>query len=371
VSRNNIARLNADGSLDNGFLNGLSGVGAPPGYFPYVHSLAAQSDGKALLVGNFTTVNDVSRNNIARLNADGTLDSGFQNGLSGIRADPAISYYPSVSSLAAQSDGKVLIGGHFHLVNGVSRTNIARLNADGSLDSDFQNGLSGADGNVRFVAVQSDGKVLIGGNFSIVNGVGRKAIARLNADGSLDRGFLNGLSGVGNPFDGSSVNSVAVQSDGKVLIGGSFYRVNGEDRVGIARLNADGKLDSGFQEGLSGVGGDAYSVDSIALQSDGKVLIGGNFYRVNGVQARSFARLWGSSDIPPLVRSINRSGGDVNLIWESIPHRTYRVQYNGNPSGNNWTDLAGDISATGATASKTDTTLSDAGQRFYRVMLLP
>src|SRR4029077_1345518 len=97
---------------------------------------------------------------IAQLNADGTLDSGFQNGLSGPNA--------SISSVTVQTDGKLLIAGLFTSVSGASRTNIARLNADGSLDSAFH-GFSGANNYVSSVAVQSDGKVLIGGGFSRVN----------------------------------------------------------------------------------------------------------------------------------------------------------------------------------------------------------
>lgn len=107
------------------------------------------------------------------------------------------------------------------------------------------------------------------------------------------------------------------------------------------------------------------------MQSDGKVLVGGYFTSVNGVPAVGFARLWGSADIPPLLKTVSWGGVHLDLIWYAISNRTYRVQYNANLSGNNWTDLAGDLSATGATAIKTDTTLSGASQRFYRVVLLP
>ena len=153
---------------------------------------------------------------------------------------------------------------------------------------------------------------------------------------------------------------------------GQFTKVNGVGRNSIARLNSDGTLDAGFQNGLSGVtwNSGAARVESLAVQSDGKVLIGGDFWTVNGAPATYFARLWGA-DLPPLVKSVNRSGADVNLSWYAISNRTYRVQYNGNLSATNWTDLAGDVSAASATASKTDSTLSNASQRFYRVVLLP
>jgi len=68
---------------------------------------------------------------------------------------------------------------------------------------------------------------------------------------------------------------------------------------------------------------------------------------------------------------ISCGGAEVNLSWYAISNRTYRVQYTGNLTTTNWMDLAADISATGATASKTDSTFNDAGQRLYRVLLLP
>src|SRR5205085_6053382 len=96
-----------------------------------------------------------------------------------------------------------------------------------------------------------DGKLLIGGQFTTVNGVSRYGIARLQANGTLDEGFQKGLAGVRGEID-SWVSSVVVQSDGKVLISGHFTRINGTSRNAIARLNADGTLDSGFQGRLPG-----------------------------------------------------------------------------------------------------------------------
>src|SRR5262249_42721894 len=108
----------------------------------------------------------------------------------------------------------------------------------------------------------------------------------------------------------------------------------------------------------------------VALQSDGKVLVAGYFTGVNNVPAVGIARLWGSGDIPPLLKAVNLRGADLNLMWSAISNRTYRVQFNENLSENKWTDLAGDVSAEGATASKTDT-VPGAQLRFYRVILLP
>jgi uncharacterized delta-60 repeat protein len=267
--RGRIARLHTDGSSDVAFMNGLAGAD------DWIDSIALQAEGKILIGGSFTTVNGVSRGGIARLNADGTLDAGFQEGLSGANA--------GVYSIALQSDGKILIAGDFTTVNGLPRNYFARLNSDGSLDDDFQNGLAGANGTIYSVAVQSDNKVLIGGTFTTLNGSSRNRIARLDTDGTLDPNFLSGLSGVDR-----YVSSIVVQPDETILIGGYFTTVNGVARRSIARLNADGSLDSTFFNGLFGPND---IVDSIALQTDGKVVIGGGFTFVNGVPINRFARL--------------------------------------------------------------------------------
>jgi hypothetical protein len=99
-------------------------------------------------------------------------------------------------------------------------------------DGSFANGMSGTDGTVTSVIAQSDGKVLIGGRFNSVNGLPLSGIARINPDGSLDAGFQGQVS-----QSNSSVHCVAVQNDGKVLIGGVFTTVNGVNRSNIARLN--------------------------------------------------------------------------------------------------------------------------------------
>src|SRR5690606_28979323 len=152
--------------------------------------------------GAFTSYNGTGRNAIARLNADGSLDSGF---------DPGIGANSAVLSIAVQADGKILIAGAFTNYNGTARNYIARLNADGSLDTGFDPG-TGADSTILPTAVKADGKVFIGGAFTSFNGTARNCIARLNADGSLDLGFDAGTG------PGNTVYITAVQADGKVLI---------------------------------------------------------------------------------------------------------------------------------------------------------
>ncbi len=265
--RNNIARLNADGTLDMGF--------DPKASNP-VHSVAVQADGKVLLGGQFTTLQPngaataTARKSIARVNADGTLDTGF---------DPkANDFFPIVYSVAVQADGKVLLGGQFTSLQpnrastATARQRIARVNANGTLDTGFN---PKANGDVHSVVVQADGKVLLGGQFTTLqpNGAAaataRERIARVNADGTLDTGF--------NPKANSLVWIMAVQADSKVLLGGSFTTLqpNGAgaatSRQYIARVNADGTLDTDFDPNANG------TVLSVAVQADGKVLLGGSF----------------------------------------------------------------------------------------------
>lgn len=132
-----------------------------------------------------------------------------------------------------------MIGGGFTAFNGASRNYIARLNADGSLDTSFNPG-TGRNRWVDTTAIQADGKILIGGDFTSYNGTSINRIARLNEDGSLDTSFNPGT-GAGN-----WVFTTALQPDGKILIGGFFTSYNSISRSGIARLNADGSLETSF-----------------------------------------------------------------------------------------------------------------------------
>ena len=280
VPRNHIARLNADGTLDMGF---------DPNANSSVYSLAVQADGMILLGGEFTTLqpngdaSPTARNHVARLNADGTLDPGF---------DPNAN--DSVLSVAVQSDGMVLLGGSFSRlqpngdVSPTARNFTARLNADGTLDPGFD---PNANFWVNSVVVQEDGKILLGGYFTSLQPLGdaspttRNYIARLNANGTLDTGF--------DPDASIFVYSVAVQADGKVLLGGAFASVGGTARNYLARLNPDGTVDTGFDPNP-----DSY-VTSMAMQADGRILLGGGFTSVGGVTRNYAARVNADGTLDP------------------------------------------------------------------------
>jgi len=175
-----------------------------------------------------------------------------------------------VYGMAVQADGKVLVGGNFTTLGGQSRPHIVRLNADGKLDTNFN---PGANESIISLAVQPDGKILVGGGFTNLVGQSRSFIGLLNTDGTLDTGF--------NPGANSGVNTLAVQPDGKILVGGQFTALAGQSRSYLGRLNADGTLDTSFNPGANG------PVDSLAVQPDGKILVGGEFTTLAG-QNRSY-----------------------------------------------------------------------------------
>ena len=264
IPRANIARINADGTLDTGFDPGT-------GTNNTVEALALQPDGKILIAGNFTSYNGTARNRIARLNANGSLDVSF---------DPGSGANNTVQSLAIQSDGKILVGGSFTTYNGTGRVRIARLNANGGLDAGFTTG-SGASAAVRSISVLADGKILVAGEFTLFNGSTFTRVVRLNTNGGLDYSFDPGTGA------NAAVASMTVQSDGRIVIGGDFTTFNGVDRNRIARLNADGSLDHSFDPGT----GAGATVASTAVQTDGKIVIGGDFTTFNGTSRVRIARL--------------------------------------------------------------------------------
>ncbi|MCX7840246.1 MAG: delta-60 repeat domain-containing protein, partial [Anaerolineae bacterium] len=168
--------------------------------------------------------------------ADGDLDTTFPN--------PGLNL--NVRAMTLQPDGKILIGGDFTWVWGTTMNRVARLNTDGTLDTSFGDpNVSG--GQVRALVRQSDGKVLIGGEFTSVAWATMNRVARLNSDGTRDTSFND--PNVSSLFS-TSVYELALQSDGKILVGGSFMSVGGQSRTGLARLNSDGTLDTAFDANL-------------------------------------------------------------------------------------------------------------------------
>jgi uncharacterized delta-60 repeat protein len=264
---NRIIRLNTDGSVDNTFVYGA-------GFNNPVQSIATQSDGKILVGGGFTSYDGTGANCIIRLNANGSVDNTFVYGAG---------FNNPVQSIATQSDGKILVGGGFTSYDGTGANCIIRLNANGSVDNTFVYG-TGFNSNVISVVVQSDGKILVCGNFTSYDGTGANRIIRLNANGSVDNTFVYGTG-----FSGT-LESITIQSDGKIMVGGDFTSYNGTTTNRIIRLNSDGSVDNTFVTG-TGFDSPLTGVLSISLQSDGKILVGGGFANYNGTSANGIVRL--------------------------------------------------------------------------------
>jgi uncharacterized delta-60 repeat protein len=329
-------------NLDTAFAPNVNGT---------INCTHVMPDGKILIGGAFSTVNGVARNSIARLNADGTLDETFNaavldqevfaisnwfnliivggdfgyvldgeqkyslailqsNGSTNFLTGSVSSDSGAIRSLKKVSNNVFVVGGDFTALGGNAAQRLARIEFVQLFFLEITVANFGAINNTVYdVAVQSDGKVLIGGDFTTVAGSTRNRVARFNADRTLDTGF--------DPNANSRVSAVAVQSDGKVLIGGLFGSIAGQQRPNLVRLNADGTIDNGFNIQAISSG-----VEDVAVQSDQKILIGGTFVLVAGFERVGGARLNTDGSLDPLfdpkfdseVRSINILPNDKILV---------------------------------------------------------
>jgi uncharacterized delta-60 repeat protein/uncharacterized repeat protein (TIGR02543 family) len=261
---NRIIRLNEDGSLDLDFNIGT-------GTNDSIYTVALQSDGKILIGGVFTSFNGTTRNGIARLNEDGSLDESF---------DPGTGVNEAIYCITVESGGKILIGGNFTSYDSTSVNYFTRISDDGTIDTGFEI-TDYPDNNVNCIAIMEDGKIIIGGAFINCGAYGRSRIAVFNDDGTLDESFDPGT-GADN-----QILSVAAQPDDMILLGGMFGSYSGSDNF-LARSLSDGSMDGDFSASGSGANDEVYC---IAVQDDGKILIGGSFDRYNGLPAGFIVRL--------------------------------------------------------------------------------
>ncbi len=281
VSQKYIVRLNNDGTRDTTFSNGSLFNGASSSQS--IKSISLQQDGKILVGGNFSSNNI---NDLIRLNSNGTLDTTFNIGDGvGLTSGNA-----GVNSIAVQTDGKIIIGGIFNTFYSSLQyvNNLIRLNSDGSIDTSFNlyNSSTGFNNSIKTIKVQDDGKILVGGNFTTFNNISQKNLIRLNSDGTKDTSFiLQGLS-----FN-NNVNTIAIQSDGKIIVGGNFTTYNGSLQPFLIRLLNDGTKDFSFDIN----NGFNNGVLATALQIDGKILVGGAFSSYNSIQSNFLIRLKGEN----------------------------------------------------------------------------
>ncbi len=327
LSMNGLTRLNEDGSLDETF-----DVGAGANRNNIFHkALAMQDDGKILIAGSFSVYNNQNFNGLVRLNPDGSIDETFDYGTGPDNL---------IKVIACQPDGKIILGGRFDDFSGFQTSGIIRLNPDGSVDESFIN--PGPVGNVfnkeiSDIFIQEDDKIVVTG-IEWDNGTTKYRVVRLNQDGSIDLNFyvgdmkINvetepgpGLISAGNGEfyifgnhtwydtfnipgivklkengvlndafnlhlgDSPTIKTAEYQPDGKLLLGGEFYEVNGVLTNNLVRLNVDGSVDMDFVNNI-GSGSDA-DINSLAIQDNGNILIGGDFNTFDGRFAQLFLQL--------------------------------------------------------------------------------
>lgn len=251
-SKQGIARLNADGSLDTTYLATINSL------LPLANDMHLLPDGSLLYAGRMLTTSFGTRSSVFKITPQGRVDSIFAS------FEGANDW---TNVIAVQPDGKIVLGGLFTQFNRVGRDHIVRLNPNGSLDMSF-NKTNGADGTVYKISPLAGGKMLISGAFTNYSGSSCGGIARLNFDGSLDTSFLVNRGANGIVYDH------IILPNGKILIAGDFTRVNGRYTAQVARLLPSGEVDTGFV-GLDTLRGAVYS---IATKSDGSVAFGGDFF---------------------------------------------------------------------------------------------
>ncbi|RYM35141.1 T9SS type A sorting domain-containing protein [Brumimicrobium glaciale] len=293
--KNRIVRLNLDGTVDNSF-----NIGG--GFDNIVRAISIQEDGKILVGGEFSSYNGSNVYRIARLNINGTLDTSFNAGI----------LDGTIHCILILENGKIVVGGNFLELNANIVNHIARLNADGSIDQTFNSG-SGFDtntNNVMSFSIQTDGKIIVGGNFSSYNGSNVNRIARLNADGSLDPNFISGAG-----FN-SVVRTTSIQNDGKILVGGAFSYYNNFRNEKIIRLNIDGSIDTSFNLG-EGFDNDVWT---ISIQNDYKIIVGGDFSEFSNTGIKNIARLNSDGVLDNSFNSVFILGGSI---------RTTQIQNDG------------------------------------------
>jgi uncharacterized delta-60 repeat protein len=284
----NLAKLDGDGQLLSGF-NRVFTDGN-------ILQVEVQNDNKILIRGDFTAINGNPTPNLVRLNADGTVDTGFTCALAGI------------DQFKLQSDGKIVVVvlGKFSRLNtnGTSDetfsmpqyftpsgpieigpdddiyvpgfSKVYKLKPDGGYDQDFYVGTGVDNSWITSIEAQSDGKILVGGMFTAYNGFASKSLVRLLADGQVDATFNVGVGPTGQIF------KIVQRANDNILIGGQFYEYNGKP-ANLVELKPDGSL----QRIIAIVN---YSITSIAETPDGKITIGGEFTTVNGVERSYVAK---------------------------------------------------------------------------------
>lgn len=269
-------------------------------------ALEVDSQGNYLIGGLFKTVGGIQRRKLARIGNSGTLEAAYNPNLRTAGT--------SIRTVAVQTNDKVLIAGNFTTIGETSRRGLARLNSDGTLDTLFNPG-TGPDTTINAIAVQADGKYLVGGGFNSFSGYSRSKFIRLNSNGSVDFSFSTGTgfaaTGLSLPV---SVNSIAIQPDGKIVVVGTFTSYSGNQARGIVRLNSNGSFDSTFQSGTGFGNGPSFAGQSVVVDSNGSILVGGDFQVYNGTPVKGILRLDSTGMLDTGFQANIGTGSDNSLV---------------------------------------------------------
>jgi uncharacterized delta-60 repeat protein len=290
-----VVRYNSNGTLDTAFgTGGIVTTSVGPD-FELVRALALQPDGKILAAGiRYASTNFNSGDfAVVRYNSDGTLDTAFGTG--GIVTTDFFGKTDEISAITLQSDGKILAAGAAtRSDSSISDFAVVRYNINGTLDTGFGTGgkvttvFGTGSGFARSVALAADGKILLAGG-AIFDGRFRFAVVRYDSNGTLDTTFgADGTGAVSTKINTGDTDhlgfSMAIQSDGKIILGGSSTSIDGDFGSAVVRYNSNGTLDNTF--GTDGIVttdffGKGDSVIAVISQSDGKILLAGtsqNFF---------------------------------------------------------------------------------------------
>jgi uncharacterized delta-60 repeat protein len=320
---NGIVRLNTNGTRDTAFTTNV-GTGPSGGTFNFRITCAIQSDDKIILAGDFGSWNGTTVGRIVRLNADGTRDTAFSTNV----GTGATGGTPIIFASEIQPDGAILLGGSFTTWNGTTVNGIVRLNSAGNRQPSFTSNVGTGVGNisttvnVRHIKLQSTGKIVIAGSFLLWSGVTVNRIVRLNSDGTRDTDFTDKNTGAN-----SEAGPIAIQSDDKIIVSGNFTTWNGVSVGRIVRLTADGTFDPDFNNNTGTgasvqVGGGSVSGgnrEGLIVTPDNKILL-------------SLGNETGAWNGTNTLARLIRLGGEDSVTIDAVL-TTYLVIAGGGPGG--------------------------------------
>ena len=275
-SDNTTFNTNLSSGFDEWFTDVTGGVATPLG-FTSVNVIKIDANNKVLIGGEFKRFKGLFRNAMVRLNSDGTEDSNFYTSFLGNTG-----FNSTVGTVEIQNDGKILVGGRFTIVASYSVPFLCRLNANSVeqdlIDTTFNTNLgSGPNNRVQTIKLLSNGQILVGGLFTQFNGTSQNGIIKLNANGTVDTTFNIGT-GFANSNGTMYVNEIEILDNGKIIVGGTFTSYNGTTVSNLVLLDSNGSLDTATTSAILPVNG---NVSAMLKTTDGSIIVGGSFTSPN------------------------------------------------------------------------------------------